>query len=106
MVLAVAGLVSLALVLPLPVHGQTAPAAAAAASFPADGWWSGFGDAQLDTLIAEGLKGATDLRVAEARFRSATAAVGGARAALLPTIGATAQAGVAKQSYNYLFSHG
>jgi NodT family efflux transporter outer membrane factor (OMF) lipoprotein len=75
----------------------------AAGQWPADQWWQGYGDAQLGTLIAEGLVGATDLRAAYARFAMAAAAAGEARSALLPTLDANAGVGVAKQSYTYLF---
>ena len=50
--------------------------AAPDAAWPSDHWWEDFGDAQLSGLIAEGLVGATDLRVAEARFARAQALVG------------------------------
>ncbi len=75
----------------------------AAGQWPADQWWQGYGDAQLGTLISEGLVGATDLRAAYARFALAAAAAGEARSALLPTLEADGGVGVAKQSYNYLF---
>ncbi|RXR25182.1 efflux transporter outer membrane subunit [Sphingobium fluviale] len=71
-------------------------------SWPSDRWWEGFGDPQLNTLIAEGLVGATDLRVAEARFARAEALVSETRSRLLPSLGANAEAGATKQSYNYL----
>ena len=77
--------------------------AAPAGQWPADGWWQAYGDAQLAGLIGEGLAGATDLRVAQARYAAAEAAAGGAKGALLPTLSADGNAGLAKQSYNYLF---
>jgi NodT family efflux transporter outer membrane factor (OMF) lipoprotein len=76
---------------------------AAASDWPSDNWWEGFGDAQLSALVEEGLRGATDLRVAQARFLRADAYVGQARSRLLPSVGVSAEAGMAKQSYNYLF---
>lgn len=75
-------------------------------AWPSDGWWQAYGDPQLDALIAEGLTGATDLRVAEARFARAQAASGEARSRLLPGVGASAEGGVAQQSDNYLFPKG
>jgi NodT family efflux transporter outer membrane factor (OMF) lipoprotein len=74
-----------------------------AGQWPADDWWKGYGDAQLGTLISEGIAGATDLRAAEARYAAAAAAAGESRAALLPSLDASGNVGLAKQSYNYLF---
>lgn len=62
--------------------------AAPAANWPADRWWDEIGDAQLSALIAEGLSGASDMRIAAARFAAAQAAVGETRAALMPTLNA------------------
>lgn len=72
------------------------------ADWPVDQWWAGYGDPQLSALIEEGLRGATDLKVAEARFAQAEAIAGVARGRLLPSLGAQAEGGAAKQSYNYL----
>ncbi|PZU69497.1 MAG: multidrug transporter [Sphingobium sp.] len=76
------------------------------APWPSDGWWQGYRDPQLDGLIAEGLAGATDIRVAEARFERARALAGEARSRLLPSITAGAEGGVIQQSNNYLFPPG
>lgn len=76
----------------------TAPESA----WPSDQWWKDLGDAQLDGLIEEGLHGASDLRIAAARYDKALAAVGGARAATLPQVNLQGEAGGTKQSYNYL----
>jgi len=76
------------------------------AEWPSDGWWKAFGDGQLDSLIAEGLGGATDIRVAQARFDRAQAIVGQARSQLLPSINASAEGGLSQQSDNYLFPSG
>jgi NodT family efflux transporter outer membrane factor (OMF) lipoprotein len=70
--------------------------------WPSDRWWQEFGDAQLNTLIEEGLAGAIDMRVAEARFARANALVAGARSRLFPTIDGSAAIGSTRQSYNYL----
>jgi len=86
-----------------PYLAATQSLVAPVVAWPADTWWSDYGDPQLAQLIREGLAGATDLRVAQARYAAADAAVAGSRAALLPTLSADANAGVAKQSYNYLF---
>lgn len=68
--------------------------------WPAEGWWQGLGDAQLDTLIAEGLKGSPDVAIAAARVRAAEAMAQQAGAALLPRVGAEASAGGVQQSKN------
>lgn len=73
---------------------------APAADWPSDQWWNGFGDAQLSGLIEEGLRGATEIRVAEARFARADALAGQAHSALLPSVSAGIQVNGAKQSYN------
>jgi NodT family efflux transporter outer membrane factor (OMF) lipoprotein len=72
-------------------------------AWPSDNWWKAYGDPQLDALIAEGLQGATDLRVAVARQAAADAVITQARSKLLPTLSLDAQGGVTKQSYRYLF---
>jgi len=81
----------------------TAPVAA---DWPSDGWWTQFGDPQLTRLIEEGLAGASELRVAEARLARATATISQARGALLPTVSANAEAGLTQQSENYLVPSG
>ena len=55
-----------------------------ATAWPSDDWWTAYNDPQLTTLIDEALKGAPDLRVAEARVRQAQAQVEVQHAALLP----------------------
>ena len=68
--------------------------------WPAEGWWRGFGDAQLDALIAEGLNGSPDVEIAAARARAADAMAQQAGAALLPRVGAEGSAGGVQQSKN------
>ncbi|MBB6426777.1 efflux transporter outer membrane subunit [Sphingopyxis sp. JAI128] len=70
------------------------------AGWPTEGWWQSFGDAQLDTLIVEGLAGSPDVAVAAARVRAAEALAQQAGAALLPRVGAEASAGGVQQSRN------
>lgn len=77
-------------------------APAAAAAWPTDDWWQGYGDPELAKLIGEGLTGASDMRIAEARVALAYAGVGASRASLLPTVAASAKADSERQSYNYL----
>ena len=50
-------------------------------------WWSQFGDAQLDALIAEGLANNRDLRVAAARVDQFAGVLGSTRAQLFPQAG-------------------
>jgi NodT family efflux transporter outer membrane factor (OMF) lipoprotein len=56
------------------------------AAWPAQAWWSGLGDAQLDALVAEALAGNPGLAAADARARAAQAAAGGAEAARRPRL--------------------
>src|SRR2546429_445963 len=42
-----------------------------AAAWPAEGWWRGLGDPQLDALVDEALAGSPSLEVAQARLRAA-----------------------------------
>lgn len=72
------------------------------AAWPAEAWWTLYGDAQLASLIDEGLKGAPDMRIAAARLELARTAVGPAMGALLPTLGASAKVDSERQSYKYL----
>jgi NodT family efflux transporter outer membrane factor (OMF) lipoprotein len=71
-----------------------------AAAWPADAWWKGYGDAQLDALVDEALTGSPTLAQAEARLRRAQALANQAKAAQLPSLGANAGVERAKQSYN------
>ncbi len=57
------------------------------AAWPATDWWQGLGDAQLDAIVDEALRGNPDLAVADARVREATAQALGADAARMPEIG-------------------
>jgi NodT family efflux transporter outer membrane factor (OMF) lipoprotein len=76
----------------------TAPVAA----WPGDGWWRAYGDAQLDGLIDEGLRGSPDLELAKARLQAASAMVKSAHAARMPEVTGTASFTTQKQSYNNL----
>lgn len=68
--------------------------------WPVEGWWNGFGDPVLSTLIDEGLQGSPDMTIAAARLRSADALARQAGAALLPRVGVEASAGGVQQSKN------
>jgi NodT family efflux transporter outer membrane factor (OMF) lipoprotein len=76
--------------------------AAPQADWPSDRWWAAYGDPQLSGLIEEGLAGAADLRIAQARFQRAEAMVRQSRSRLLPALNASAESGATKQSYNFL----
>jgi NodT family efflux transporter outer membrane factor (OMF) lipoprotein len=89
---------------PVPVAAgsleSSASFADAAGAWPVEGWWQGLGDAQLDALIAEGLKGSPDIATAAARVRAAEAMAQQAGAALLPRVGVEGSAGGTQQSKN------
>jgi NodT family efflux transporter outer membrane factor (OMF) lipoprotein len=57
-----------------------------ASAWPAAGWWHAYGDAQLDALIDEALRGSPSLETAEARLRAAQGQAVAARATRLPTV--------------------
>ncbi|AEG49414.1 RND efflux system, outer membrane lipoprotein, NodT family [Sphingobium chlorophenolicum L-1] len=71
-----------------------------AAQWPSEGWWTAYGDPQLDALIQEGLKGSPDVAAAAARFAEANAVAQQSGAPLLPTVDLDANAGATKSSYN------
>ena len=84
-------------------HYQSATSfAAPALAWPDDSWWTAYGDAQLDALIAEALRDSPDMAIAAARLRRAEASAQIAGAPLLPQIDANASATSQRQSYNYL----
>ena len=91
---------------PGPTHVAKAPQSYAAAqsmagperAWPGDGWWSAYGDAQLDGLIKEALSNAPSLAIAEARIRKAQSLEN--RGRLTPTISANGYVVEQKQSYN------
>lgn len=65
--------------------------------WPADGWWRGYGDPQLDALIDQALTGSPSLEIAEARLRSAQGQAIAARAARAPS--ASVDASFVRQRY-------
>ena len=82
-------------------HPATATATSLAggrAAFPTADWWAGFGDPQLNTLVAEGLSNSPDVAAAAGRIRTAEALALEQRAANLPTLNAEASAGIQQQS--------
>lgn len=72
----------------------------AASAWPVEGWWTAYGDPQLNQLMEEGLRASPDMAAAAARFRQATAAAREAGAALLPSADLEAGASATRQSYN------
>lgn len=71
--------------------------------WPVEDWWRAYHDPQLDALIAEGLAGSPDIRIAEARVREADAAARQSGAALYPHLTANGSAAEARQSLNQGF---
>ena len=74
--------------------------AGAQGDWPAEDWWSNFGDPQLAGLMTEALAGSPDIAAAAARVRAAEALAEQTGAALLPHAELEAMAGGTKQSYN------
>ena len=60
--------------------------------WPTDNWWREFADPQLDALVSEALNDSPTLEQSAARVRIAAAQADLARAALMPSVGATATA--------------
>jgi NodT family efflux transporter outer membrane factor (OMF) lipoprotein len=95
---------------PSPARSMKAPASyaatkaftATATAWPGDFWWKAYGDAQLDSLIEEGLAASPDLSQAQARLARANAVTDQVRAADRPNLGFHASASETKQSYNGL----
>src|SRR5262245_8552147 len=58
------------------------------AAWPDREWWTTFGDAQLSTLIKEGLAGNPDMDAALARLNAAEARAAATRAPLIPSVDA------------------
>ncbi|RYD91517.1 MAG: multidrug transporter, partial [Sphingomonadales bacterium] len=83
---------------PASIASEQSFAGAGQSAWPADGWWTGYGDAQLATLIEEGLKASPDAIAAAARFRMAQAMAQSAGAALLPSLDAEGSAYLERQS--------
>jgi multidrug efflux system outer membrane protein len=72
-------------------HIGSATGAAQGSPTPDDAWWENFGDATLDSLVADALSSAPDIAEAEARIREARALRGIAGAAQYPTADAGAE---------------
>ena len=72
-------------------------------AWPELDWWKRFGDPQLDALIAEGLAGSPNIRLAQARLDQANAAARIAGAARSPQVGASGDFTRQRFSGNYIF---
>lgn len=70
--------------------------------WPAEYWWTAYGDAQLTQLVQHGLANSPTLAVAQARIGRAQAAAEFSRAANLPQINAGVDVNYGRQSENYL----
>lgn len=81
-----------------PLHNVAAATRTDAAAPPLDGWWTGFGDPMLVTVVERALRENLDLAASIARVQQARAAASGARARLLPTLDATGSATSQRQS--------
>ena len=80
----------------------TASFAAPSISWPADQWWLGYQDEQLNQLLREALADSPDLAIAQARVLRAQALAEVAGAPLLPQVSATGIVTSQRLSYNYL----
>lgn len=93
---------------PSPARIAKAPASYASAQaiagpardWPADTWWTAYGDAQLNGLMTEALAGSPTLALAEARVRKAESIAAATHARELPTVSADLSAEEMKQSYH------
>ena len=69
-------------------------------TWPVEGWWRAYGDAQLEALIDEGLRDSPDVATATARLRRAAAQAQEDGARLQPSLDASASVSAEKQSFN------
>jgi NodT family efflux transporter outer membrane factor (OMF) lipoprotein len=76
---------------------------AADAAWPGDGWWKAYGDAQLNSLIDEGLASSPDLAQAQARLAKADTIIEQSRANDRLQVGLHADVNETKQTFNGLF---
>jgi NodT family efflux transporter outer membrane factor (OMF) lipoprotein len=73
------------------------------AAWPADGWWRGYDDRQLDALVDEALAGSPSLTAAEARLRAAQGQALAVGALKLPNVALNAQADRQRYPENYIY---
>src|SRR3569833_1964966 len=84
--------------LSLPVGGMQQDNTA----WPAEDWWTTFGDQQLNQLIHHALVNSPNMALAQARIARAQAAAGIARAGMRPQLNAESNISYGRQSENYL----
>jgi NodT family efflux transporter outer membrane factor (OMF) lipoprotein len=72
-------------------------------TYPATDWWTAYGDATLNELIATALAGNPTIRIAQARLDRAQANAEVAGAASLPQLSASADSSRQKLSQNYIY---
>lgn len=82
----------------LGLAADTAPAPAVSAD-----WWRGFGDAELDRLVAQALTSSPSVGLAQARLARAQAMAGTARAATLPQVGGEVDLDRQKFTGNFIY---
>ena len=87
---------------PVDAFASTASLQAPKADWPVDAWWTVYGDAQLNALIDEALRGSPDMAAATARLQRAQAMTELSNSALKPQVSANAAISEDKLSYNYL----
>jgi len=81
---------------------SSASLTAPSARWPAEQWWTAYGDAQLNALIAEALADSPDLAAAAARLQRADAVAQINGAASKPQVSTNASVTGDKLSYNHL----
>ncbi len=81
-------------------YGTAQSFSSPAADWPSQRWWEVYGDPQLDALETEALRGAPNLKLAQARVRQAEASVEAARAVLRPQVSGEGSIQTSKQSVN------
>ncbi len=84
-------------------YAASASLKAPASPWPADAWWTAYGDPQLDALVAEALAGSPDVAAAAARVRGAQAAAERDRAYRLPDFSGAGSIQTTKISKNQGF---
>lgn len=73
------------------ISAADAGATGSATAWPTARWWAGFGDAQLDALVAQALQAQPSLQSATLRLRLAQAALDATRATELPQASLSAE---------------
>jgi len=72
-------------------------------AWPAEHWWTRYGDTQLNSLIEQALTGSPSMDAAKARLDMANAAIRGARAVQLPRADASFNTTRQRFSGNYIY---